>query len=104
MVVMSPKDENELQRMVLTSIEYDGPAAVRFPRGSGEGVPMDDEVEPLPIGKAEILREGEDVALIALGPMVGLAMGSAEQLAELHHRRGGAEPQIRETDGRRKNR
>ena len=84
MVIMSPRDENELQRMVLTSIEYDGPAVVRFPRGAGEGVPMDDEIEPLPIGKAELLREGEDVALIALGPMVGLAMESAEQLAELH--------------------
>jgi 1-deoxy-D-xylulose-5-phosphate synthase len=83
MVVMSPKDENELQRMTLTAIEYPGPAAVRFPRGSGEGVPMDEEIEPLPIGKAELVREGEDVALIALGPMVGLSMESAEQLAEL---------------------
>ncbi len=83
MVVMSPKDENELQRMLLTAIEHPGPAAVRFPRGAGEGVPMDDEIEPLTIGEAEIVREGEDVAIIALGPMVGLSMESAEQLAEL---------------------
>jgi 1-deoxy-D-xylulose-5-phosphate synthase len=83
MVVMSPKDENELQRMIITAIEYPGPAAVRFPRGVGEGVPMDDEIDLLPIGKAELVREGEDVALIALGPMVGLSLESAEQLAEL---------------------
>ncbi|MDP7371041.1 MAG: 1-deoxy-D-xylulose-5-phosphate synthase [Nitrospinota bacterium] len=83
MVIMSPKDENELQRMTLTAIEYPGPAAVRFPRGAGEGVEMDEEIEPLPIGEAELVREGEDVALIALGPMVGLSMESAAQLDEL---------------------
>ncbi|MAE04977.1 MAG: 1-deoxy-D-xylulose-5-phosphate synthase [Nitrospinae bacterium] len=83
MVIMSPKDENELQRMTLTAIEYPGPVAVRFPRGAGEGVEMDEEIEPLPIGEAELVREGEDVALIALGPMVGLSMESAAQLDEL---------------------
>ncbi|MEE9274969.1 MAG: 1-deoxy-D-xylulose-5-phosphate synthase [bacterium] len=86
MAVMSPKDENELQRMLLTAIEHPGPATVRFPRGAGEGVEMDEEVRTLPFGEAELLREGEDVALIALGPMVGLAMESAEQLAELQIR------------------
>ena len=86
MAVMSPKDENELQRMLLTAIEHPGPAAVRFPRGAGEGVAMEEEITPLPIGEAEVLREGEDVALIALGPMVGLAMESAAQLAELRIR------------------
>ncbi|MEK6712211.1 MAG: 1-deoxy-D-xylulose-5-phosphate synthase [Nitrospinota bacterium] len=86
MVVMSPKDENEFQRLLLTAIEHPGPAAVRFPRGAGEGVAMDEEVQPLPIGQAELLREGEDVALIALGPMVGLALESAAQLAELRIR------------------
>ncbi|MDA1000156.1 MAG: 1-deoxy-D-xylulose-5-phosphate synthase [bacterium] len=86
MVVMASKDENELQRMLLTAIEHPGPAAVRFPRGVGEGVPMDEEITPLPLGKAELLRDGEDVALIALGPMVRLAMESADQLAELRVR------------------
>ncbi|MFQ5693937.1 MAG: 1-deoxy-D-xylulose-5-phosphate synthase, partial [Nitrospinota bacterium] len=84
MVVMAPKDENELQHMLLTAIEHAGPAALRFPRGAGLGVELDEEICPLPVGKAELLREGADVALIALGPMVGLAMESAEQLAELH--------------------
>ena len=83
MIIMSPKDEDELQMMVLTAIEHPGPAAVRFARGSGEGVPMAENIETIPVGKAELLRDGDDVALIALGPMVGLAMASAEQLAEL---------------------
>ncbi len=83
MVVMSPKNENELQHMLLTAIEHPGPAAVRYPRGGGEGVPLDEEIKPLPIGKAEMLRNGEDVGIIAVGPMVGLAMDSAEQLNEL---------------------
>ncbi|MDE0330918.1 MAG: 1-deoxy-D-xylulose-5-phosphate synthase [Nitrospinae bacterium] len=83
MIIMSPKDENELQKMVLTAIEHPGPAAVRFARGAGEGVPMDEEIETIPIGEAELLRDGDDVALIALGPMVGLAMESAAQLEEL---------------------
>ncbi len=83
MVIMSPKDEDELRKMVLTAVEHPGPAAVRFARGSGEGVTMAERIEALPVGKAELLREGGDVALIALGPMVGLAMESAGQLAEL---------------------
>ncbi len=89
MVIMSPKDENELQRMTLTAIEYPGPAAVRFARGSGEGVEMDEFIEPLDIGEAELLREGDDVALIALGPMVGLSMKAAEELAQ-----GGVEASV----------
>ena len=83
MVIMSPKDENELQKMVLTAIEHPGPAALRFARGSGEGVPMDENIETIPVGEAELLRDGDDVALIALGPMVGLSMESAAQLEEL---------------------
>ncbi len=83
MVIMSPKDENELRKMVRTAIEHPGPAAVRFARGSGEGVAMDENIGTIPIGRAELLREGDDVALIALGPMVGLATEAAEQLAEI---------------------
>ena len=61
MVIMMPKDENEGQHMVNTAIEYDdGPIALRFPRGNGYGVPMDEELKAIPIGTWEVLREGTD--------------------------------------------
>lgn len=82
MVVMMPKDENEFQHMLYTAAQYDdGPIAVRFPRGSGLGVKMDEELQVLPIGKAEILREGQDVALLAFGNMVPIAQRAAELMA-----------------------
>jgi 1-deoxy-D-xylulose-5-phosphate synthase len=80
MVIMSPKDENELQHMIKTAVECDGPAAVRYPRGTGLGVPMDQEVMSLPIGKAEVLREGQDVVIIAVGNMVRPSLEAAERL------------------------
>ena len=59
MVVMAPKDEDELQHMVITAVEYEkGPIALRYPRGTGVGVPMANQPQPIPIGKAEILRNG----------------------------------------------
>ena len=79
-VVMAPKDENELRHMLKTAVEYPGPAAVRYPRGSGRGVPLDEELKILPIGRAEVLREGDDVALIAIGSMVYPALEAAEAL------------------------
>lgn len=84
MVVMAPKDEAELQRMVVTGIEYtDGPIAMRFPRGNGYGVPlMEEGWEALPIGKGEILRSGDDVLLLGYGTMVYPAMQVAEILGE----------------------
>ncbi|MGB3614792.1 MAG: 1-deoxy-D-xylulose-5-phosphate synthase [Elainellaceae cyanobacterium] len=83
-VVMAPKDEAELQRMVVTGINYtDGPIAMRYPRGSGYGVPlMEDGWEPIPVGKAEILRQGDDVLLLGYGSMVYPAMQTAEILSE----------------------
>lgn len=81
MVVMAPKDENELRHMIKTALEWNGPIAVRYPRGSGYGVPLDQRLEALPIGRAEVLREGEDVALIALGSMVRPSLAAAELLA-----------------------
>lgn len=81
LVIMSPKDENELQHMLNTSIHHPGPVAVRYPRGAGEGVVMDQELQCLPIGKGEVLRQGEDVLLLAVGNMVGEAMKAAENLA-----------------------
>lgn len=84
MVLMAPKDEAELQRMVLTGINYTaGPIAMRFPRGSGYGVPlMEEGWEPLEIGKGEILRHGDDVLLLGYGTMVYPALQTAEILSE----------------------
>ncbi|MBW4622058.1 MAG: 1-deoxy-D-xylulose-5-phosphate synthase [Cyanosarcina radialis HA8281-LM2] len=84
MVLMAPKDEAELQRMVATGVAYtDGPIALRYPRGNGYGVPlMEEGWEPLPIGKGEILRQGDDVLILAYGSMVYPAMQAAELLGE----------------------
>jgi 1-deoxy-D-xylulose-5-phosphate synthase len=83
MTLMAPKDEAELQRMIVTGLEHDGPIAMRYPRGNGYGVPlMDEGWEPLPIGKGEILRNGDDVLLLAYGSMVYPAMQTAELLRE----------------------
>ncbi|SHK06614.1 1-deoxy-D-xylulose-5-phosphate synthase [Desulforamulus aeronauticus] len=79
-VLMSPKDENELQHMLNTAIYYNGPVAVRYPRGNGEGVAMDEELQCLPIGKGEVLRKGEDVVLLAVGNLVAEALQAAEKL------------------------
>jgi 1-deoxy-D-xylulose-5-phosphate synthase len=81
MVVMMPKDENEFQHMLYTAYRHDGPIAVRFPRGTGLGVEMDAELKEIPMGQAEVMREGRDVALLAFGTMVPLAMQAADQLA-----------------------
>ena len=79
-IVMAPKDENELQHMLATAIEYPGPAAIRYPRGAGLGVPLDPEIKLLQVGEAELLRDGDDVALVAIGKMVPVAMQAAEEL------------------------
>ena len=70
MTVMAPKDENELQHMLQTAIEHDGPVAVRYPRGNGVGVPLDQNFRTLPIGKGELLRDGRDGVILAIGTMV----------------------------------
>ncbi|HWQ08664.1 MAG TPA: 1-deoxy-D-xylulose-5-phosphate synthase [Holophaga sp.] len=80
-VIMAPKDENELRRMLLTSIYCNRPAALRYPRGSALGVPLEDPIVPLPIGKGEVLREGGDALLVALGTMVAPALQIAERFA-----------------------
>jgi 1-deoxy-D-xylulose-5-phosphate synthase len=82
MIVMAPKDENELQHMVATCVQHDGPAAVRYPRGTSLGVTMDPEPTALPIGKGELLRDGSDVALVAVGVTVRQAVEAAERLAQ----------------------
>lgn len=80
MVVMAPKDENELRNMLATALSVDGPAAVRYPRGNGIGLPQDPEFKRLEIGKAEILREGGDIAILALGSMVYPSLEAAARL------------------------
>jgi 1-deoxy-D-xylulose-5-phosphate synthase len=81
--VMAPKDEAELQRMLVTSIDHDGPCAIRFPRGEGEGVPlMEEGWQPLEIGRGELLAEGEDLLIVAYGSMVYPAMATAGLLQE----------------------
>jgi len=84
LVLMAPKDEAELQRMMVTGITYtDGAIAMRYPRGNGYGAPlMEEGWEPLPIGKAEVLRQGDDVLLLGYGSMVYPAMQTAEILSE----------------------
>ncbi|BAY44022.1 1-deoxy-D-xylulose-5-phosphate synthase [Scytonema sp. HK-05] len=84
MVLMAPKDEAELQRMVVTGVNHTtGAIAMRFPRGNGYGVPlMEEGWEPLEIGKAEILRNGDDVLMLGYGTMVNSAMQAAEILSE----------------------
>ncbi len=81
--VMAPKDEAELQRMLVTSLEHNGPIAIRIPRGSGEGVPlMEEGWKPLEIGKGEILIEGNDLLIVAYGAMVPPAIQTAKVLKD----------------------
>ena len=83
LTVMAPKDENELQHMLFTAINGNGPCAVRYPRGSGEDVAMDEEFKTLPIGCGELLREGKDVLLLPVGNRVYPALEAAAGLAKL---------------------
>jgi 1-deoxy-D-xylulose-5-phosphate synthase len=79
--VMAPKDEAELQQMMVTCLQHDGPTALRIPRGSGEGVPlMEEGWEALSIGRGELLREGNDLVIVAYGSMVAPAMETAALL------------------------
>ncbi len=79
--VMAPKDESELQRMLVTCLEHDGPAALRIPRGSGEGVALIEEGwEALKIGRGELLSEGDDLLIVAYGSMVYPALETAKLL------------------------
>jgi 1-deoxy-D-xylulose-5-phosphate synthase len=83
LVIMAPKDENELQHMLKTAAEHPGPISLRYPRGEGWGVAMDDELRALEIGRGELLRSGGDVAIVAIGHAVLPALKAAEELARL---------------------
>ena len=79
MVVMAPKDENELQHMLWSAISYGHPCSVRFPKAKGLGVPMDETLQVLPLGRSEIVKEGRDL-LFAVGNMVAPALEAAREL------------------------
>ena len=83
LILMAPKDEAELQHMLYTAIEHNGPAAVRYPRGKGEGVPLASQLQLLPIGKGELLREGNDVLLLPVGNRVYTALEAADGLQKI---------------------
>jgi len=67
LIIMAPKDENELQHMLYSSTKYDLPVAIRYPRGTGEGVSLDWQFQEIPLGKGELLKEGKDALIIAIG-------------------------------------
>jgi 1-deoxy-D-xylulose-5-phosphate synthase len=89
MVLMAPRDEAMLVHMLRTATEHEGPIALRYPRGEGEGVPLPAEPQPVEIGRGEVLREGERVALVGYGLGVPLALGAAGMLED-----GGFNPTV----------
>jgi 1-deoxy-D-xylulose-5-phosphate synthase len=83
LVIMMPKDENEGQHMVKTAIDYDaGPIVLRYPRGNGLGVTMDETLRPIPIGSWEVLREGRDAVILTFGTTIPMALEAADTLSE----------------------
>ena len=82
MVIMAPADENDLQHMLATAVAHDGPIALRYPRGAATGVPLDETITPLPLGKAEILQNGDDILILAIGRSVIDALEAGRVLKE----------------------
>ena len=80
MIVMAPKDENELGAMLKTAIEYKGPVAMRYPRGAGAGPDVRSDIKSIPIGRAELMKDGDDLCILAIGNLVYPAMEAAERL------------------------
>jgi 1-deoxy-D-xylulose-5-phosphate synthase len=78
--VMAPKDENELQHMIYTALQQPGPVAIRYPRGNGLGVTMDKGYKAIPVGQAEMVKEGNDLMILALGNTVQPSLVAAEDL------------------------
>lgn len=86
MTVMAPKDENELQHMLKTALNYKtGPVAIRYPRGAGVGVPLETTFRLIPWGRGEVLQEGRDLAILAIGNTVHPSLEAAEKLREQGH-------------------
>lgn len=80
MSIMAPKDENELRHMLFTALDFQGPVAIRYPRGKGFGVPMDGELVKIPVGKAEVLTRGKDLLILAIGSRVYPCLDAAKEL------------------------
>lgn len=80
-IVMAPRDENELQHMLKTAVDCRHPVSLRYPRGKGTGVNLDEDLKTLPIGKGEVLKEGSDLAIFAVGVTASPALAAAERLA-----------------------
>ena len=82
MTLMAPKDENELRHMLYTAFRREGPVAIRYPRGHGRGVKLDMEFKKIPIGEMEVIKEGRDLVILAVGSMVWPSVDAAEELAK----------------------
>ncbi len=82
MTIIAPKDEAELVRALRCALAHDGPVAVRYPKGAGEGVPVDYDADPLPFGKSEVLSEGDSLLVLAVGNTVGRALAAARKLRD----------------------
>ncbi len=80
LLIMAPADENECRQLLTTGFQYEGPAAVRYPRGKGPGAPIDAALTALPIGKAQIRHHGSRIAILAWGSMVNPALRAGQQL------------------------
>lgn len=80
LIIMAPSDENECRQMLFTAFQYQGPAAVRYPRGTGPGVAVNNTMASLPIGKGEIRRKGKNIAILAFGSMLAPALQAGEKL------------------------
>lgn len=83
MVVMAPRDENMLQHMVWTSVQHEGPTAVRYPRGEGYGVCLDDQLKQIEIGKAEVMTDPGDILILAVGSMVYPSLEAVKDLKKM---------------------
>ncbi|WP_106476697.1 1-deoxy-D-xylulose-5-phosphate synthase [Phytohalomonas tamaricis] len=97
MMIMAPADEAECRRMLTTAYRFEGPAAVRYPRGTGPGVAIEPELDTLEIGRAEVRREGKEIALLAFGSLNGPAEEAASRLDATHINMRFVKPLDRET-------
>src|SRR5690606_33319151 len=80
MVVMTPSDEDEARKLLQTGLSHAGPAAVRYPRGTGPGTEIQQELSTVPIGEGRLVRDGKGIAILSFGTLLGPALEAAESL------------------------